>query len=63
MLIKRTNPFTGKVNEMELDVTLEQLAAWESGVLIQKAMPNLSAGEREFLISGFSIEEQKEIFG
>jgi len=33
-------------------VTLAQLNEWESGVLAQNAMPNLSADEREFLISG-----------
>lgn len=63
MLIRRVNMLTGKVNEMDLDVTSEQIARWQSGEFVQNAMPNLSAGEREFLISGLSIEEQKEIFG
>ena len=63
MLIRRKNMFTGKFNEMDLPVTEQQIADWQNGVLIQNAMPNLSAEQREFLISGMSLEEQKEIFG
>jgi len=52
MTITMTHPVTGKDNDMELDVTNEQLHAWETGTLIQEAMPNLTADEREFLITG-----------
>ncbi len=44
----KNSPFSGNTNSMEIEVTQEQLSSWESGVLIQNAMPNLSADEREF---------------
>ena len=57
-----THPVTGKDNDMELDVTDEQLRAWENGTLIQEAMPNLTADEREFLITGLLPGEFERIF-
>jgi len=35
-----------------LDATDEEFAAWDSGMLIQDAMPRLSVNDREMLISG-----------
>ena len=52
MLIKRKDPFTGKVNTLELKVTQKQIDEWKSGKFIQDVMPDLSPSEREFLISG-----------
>ena len=52
ILIYKTNPFTGKANSMLLDITNDQIEEWENGKLIQDAMPNLTADEREFMISG-----------
>ena len=49
MKITRTSPFSNLTNVMDINVTEEQLALWESGTLIQNAMPNLSADEREFI--------------
>ena len=63
MLIQKRNRLTGKVNEMDLDVTTEQVRAYENGGFVQNCFPNLTVTEREFLISGLSAEEQKEIFG
>ncbi len=62
MLITRTSPFSNKTNIMEIDVTEEQIALWESGVLIQNAMPNLSADEREFIMTGITPEEWDSAF-
>jgi len=62
MLIKRKCPFTGKLNEMEIDVTLAQLAEWESGTLIQRAMPNLTPDEREFIMTGITADEWDKTF-
>lgn len=39
-------------NRAVLEVPLEGLRAWQGGELIQVALPELSAGERELLISG-----------
>jgi hypothetical protein len=52
MLIQKTSPMTGKINEMEIPVTKEQMEAWEGGALIQQAMPQLTPSQREFMISG-----------
>lgn len=37
--------------------------AWQAGDFIQRAMPDVSEGDREFLISGTSPEGWKELFG
>ena len=57
MLIERKHPFTGVVNIREIPVTHEQLEAWENGTLIQNAMPNLSASDREFIKTGLVDED------
>ena len=57
MIIRRANIFTGRVRELELDVTQEQIERWQNGELIQNVMPHLSVDEREFLISGMLPEE------
>ena len=61
MLITRTNPFTGKDNTRDLDVTEAQMIAYyEGGVLLQDAFPNLSADDREFIKTG--IDNWDEMF-
>lgn len=62
MLITRTSPFSGNTNSMEIEVTQEQLSSWENGTLIQDAMPNLSADEREFIKTGITPEEWDSAF-
>jgi hypothetical protein len=57
MLIQRRSILTGKSTVREMNVTEEQLHLWESGVVIQKAMPHLSKEDREFLISGITTDE------
>jgi hypothetical protein len=39
-------------NLAELDVPLQGYKAWQSGELVQNALPDLSADDRELLISG-----------
>ena len=63
MQITRTSIFSGNTNIMELNVTQEQLTAWESGVNIQVAMPQLNADEREFIKTGVTPTEWNELFG
>ena len=46
------NPFNGEAFFKTLPVTLPQLMQWANGAFIQDAMPQLSAGDREILISG-----------
>lgn len=54
-------PFCGKNGLVEVDV--EQYEAWQSGELIQYAMPALSATQREMLITGMCEDCQNSIFG
>ena len=63
MQITKTSIFSGNTNTMELNVTQEQLTAWESGVHIQVAMPQLNAEEREFVKTGMTPTEWEELFG
>jgi len=63
MLIERKSMVSGKVHAMDLDVTQEQMDAWNSGMYIQDAMPQLSDGEREFLMTGITQEEWDATFG
>lgn len=62
MKITKKSCITGKENTMDLDVTVEQIHLWQSGVLVQKAMPHLSMEEREFLITGMTSEEQTAFY-
>ena len=61
MIIQRRSPISGKLHQMELDVTQDQLDRWKNGELIQRVMPKLSADEREFLISGITPTEWESL--
>lgn len=62
MLIERKSTLSGNVNVMDIDVTPMQVASWEQGELVQNAMPNLSADEREFIMTGITPAEWNEMF-
>ena len=47
---------------MNLDITQAQLDAWVDGELVQNAMPELSAEEREFLMTGITPDEWDSVF-
>ena len=63
MLITRISPFSGKINTLEIAVTQTQLDVWSSGELLQNAMPNLSADDREFIKTGITKDEWNSTFG
>ena len=63
MKITRVSPFSNKKTTLEIDLTARQIASWEKGELIQDAMPNLTAGEREFIKMGITPDEWDDIFG
>lgn len=63
MKVRRQSPRTGRWNTMDLPVTQEQLDRWKSGELIQNVMPGLSTAQREFLMTGYTPEDWKVIFG
>lgn len=62
MKISRTSMMSGVSRTLEIDVTQEQLDAWEDGALIQNVMPNLSPSEREFIITGIVDEEWDALY-
>ena len=62
MLITRISPFSGNTISLDIPVTQAQLDAWASGTLIQDAMPNLSADEREFIMTGITAQEWDDMF-
>jgi hypothetical protein len=62
MKITRTSRLTGKTSVMYLDITKEQLFSWVDGQLIQDAMPQLSAEEREFMMTGITPDEWDSVF-
>lgn len=63
MLIHRKSPVTGKINEMDLPVTAEQVLNYTHGELVQNAFPQLNAEQREFIISGCTPEDWKALYG
>lgn len=61
MLISKRSELTGKFHTREIPVTEKQLSDWKSGMLIQLAMPRLSADDREFIMTGATPEEWDEM--
>jgi hypothetical protein len=57
MQMTRTSLWSGITRTRDLDITPEQIEAWEGGMVLQDAMPQLSPADREFLISGLTEEE------
>ena len=63
MRISKIDPFTGKTNTLELDITLEQYGRIQAGVEpIQHIVPHLPPDEREFLITGIVSDSWDQIF-
>lgn len=63
MVITRMSIFSGKIHSWDLPVTQEQLDRWQAGCLIQNAMPQLTADEREFIMTGTTPDEWDAMFG
>jgi hypothetical protein len=61
MLITRTSPYSGKENTKDINVTEEQLNNWRNGMLIQRAMPNVSIDDREFIMNGMTKEDYEDM--
>lgn len=63
MIVSRISTLTGKTQEMDLDITLNQLQRFVDGKeYIQDIFPNLTASEREFILTGITPEEWDECF-
>ena len=57
MQITKTSVHSGITRTLDLDVTFEEIAAWQAGELIQVAMPRLDADGREFIKTGITPED------
>ena len=62
MEITRTSMISGTTTTKEIDVTTQQIEAWEHGTLIQDAMPQLTPDEREFIKTGITAEEWQSLW-
>lgn len=63
MLIHKRSQLTGKLNSMYIAVTKQQMDAWVTGTkCIQDALPDLTADEREFLMTGATPQEWNDAF-
>lgn len=63
MKVTKLSPRTGELNSMELPMTPEQYARWQAGgQLIQNVLPQLSAEQREFLLTGYTPDDWKMLF-
>lgn len=61
MLIKKKSMISGKISTMDLNITEEQMARYNAGGgLVQDIFPQLTAVEREFLMTGITEEEWEE---
>ena len=49
--------FSGITRTLDLPVTEPQVDSYLKGELIQRAFPNLTAGQREFIMTGVTDEE------
>lgn len=63
MLVRRISSLSGKVHTMDLDITDEQVRRYNQGEYVQVAFSNLSAPEREFILTGITPTEWDEMFG
>lgn len=61
MLVKTTCPICHCDTYLQVDA--EEYARWQAGELIQVAMPDLDADEREMLISGICPDCWDDMFG
>ena len=60
--ITKTSMLTGIDRTKTFDITYDQYYAWYTeGELIQNAMPNLSASDRDFIRSGIVDEELNDL--
>jgi hypothetical protein len=63
MKVTRTSQHSGVTRTLEIPCTPEQLEEWTTSRRpIQTIMPNLSAADREFLMTGITQEEWDDIF-
>lgn len=62
MLVTRKSMVSGKERTLDLPITEEQIDLYNAGELIQRAFPNLSDDQREFILTGITADEWDEVF-
>lgn len=62
MKFTKRSPLTGEINTRNIQVSRFEFNEWRGGALIQEAMPNASAEDREFIISGYTPEDWNKMF-
>lgn len=55
--VKRQSYLTGKFNVRMIDATSEQFRLYELGLSVEDSMPNVSASDATFIVSGITEEE------
>jgi hypothetical protein len=67
MIIRKISPLSGNPYSMDINITIDELNRinnrFGTTELIQNIVPNLSADEREFLISGITPAEWESLYG
>lgn len=65
MIIERESQLDGVKRSMDLNVTIDQMNEFYSPNRrhIQDIFPNLSAPEREFILTGITPEQWEQTFG
>ena len=62
MQITRRSAVSGIIRTKDINVTSEQLAAWNKGGLAQEVFSNISEDDREFIMTGITPAEWEEMF-
>jgi hypothetical protein len=62
MEITRKSQYSGKTRTLDLPVTQAQLDDFNRGTKVQIAFPELSADQREFILTGITHQEWEEMF-
>ena len=60
----RVSPLTGITNTMYMDISDDQIEEWNDinrTRLIQDIFPNLTEEEREFIMTGYTVADWKEM--
>lgn len=60
---RRKSQITGRKRDWIMDITMEGLQRYFDGAYVQDAFPELTPGEREFIITGITPEEWDEFVG
>lgn len=63
MRVTRRSQLTGKTTTRDLPITPDQVRAYTNGGLVQNVFPHLTAGDREFLVTGITEQEWADVFG